>query len=88
MTRECRKFPAFARGIGMRGTVKFHAPSVGEPIVIAGVAIAPGDLVVATPTACWPFRRPTSRGPVRSHSQKIQCRFAGLQPRLQAKSKS
>ncbi len=44
---ERRKFPAFSRGIGMRGTVKFHAPSVGEPIVIAGVAIAPGDLVVA-----------------------------------------
>jgi 4-hydroxy-4-methyl-2-oxoglutarate aldolase len=44
---ERRKFPAFARGVGMRGTVKFHAPSVGEPIVIAGVAIAPGDLVVA-----------------------------------------
>lgn len=44
---ERRKFPAFARGIGMRGTVKFHAPSVGELIVIAGVAIAPGDLVVA-----------------------------------------
>lgn len=44
---EKRKFPAFARGIGMRGTVKFHAPSVGEPIVIAGVVIAPGDLVVA-----------------------------------------
>ncbi len=43
---ERRKFPAFARGIGMRGTVKFHAPSVGEPIVIAGVAIALGDLVV------------------------------------------
>jgi 4-hydroxy-4-methyl-2-oxoglutarate aldolase len=31
----------------MRGTVKFHAPSVGEQIVIAGVSIAPGDLVVA-----------------------------------------
>jgi 4-hydroxy-4-methyl-2-oxoglutarate aldolase len=44
---ERRKFPAFSRGIGMRGTVKFHAPSVGEPIVIAGVAVAPGDLVVA-----------------------------------------
>lgn len=43
---ERRKFPAFARGIGMRGTVKFHAPSVGEPIVIAGVTIALGDLVV------------------------------------------
>jgi len=44
---ERRKFPAFARGIGMRGTVKHHAPSVGEPIIIAGVLIAPGDLVVA-----------------------------------------
>ena len=44
---ERRKFPAFARGIGMRGTVKHHAPSVGEPIVIAGISIAPGDLVVA-----------------------------------------
>jgi len=43
---ERRKFPAFARGVGMRGTVKFHAPSVGEPIVIAGVSVAPGDLVV------------------------------------------
>ena len=44
---ERRKFPAFSRGVGMRGTVKCHAPSVGEPIVVAGVAIAPGDLVVA-----------------------------------------
>lgn len=44
---ERRKFPAFARGIGMRGTVKHHAPSVGEPIIIAGVTIAPGDLIVA-----------------------------------------
>jgi 4-hydroxy-4-methyl-2-oxoglutarate aldolase len=44
---ERRKFPAFARGIGMRGTVKCHAPSVGESIVMGGVTITPGDLVVA-----------------------------------------
>ncbi len=44
---ERRKFPAFARGIGMRGTVKFHAPSVGKPIIVANVAISPGDLIVA-----------------------------------------
>ncbi len=44
---ERRKFPVFSRGIGMRGTVKHHARSVGEPIVVAGVLIAPGDLIVA-----------------------------------------
>ena len=44
---ERRKFPVFARGVGMRGTVKHHCPSVGEPIVVAGVTIAPGDLIVA-----------------------------------------
>jgi len=44
---EKRKFPAFARGIGMRGTVKFHAPSVGKPIIVADVAVSPGDLIVA-----------------------------------------
>lgn len=44
---ERRKFPVFARGVGMRGCVKLHAPSVGETIVIAGVTVARGDLVVA-----------------------------------------
>jgi 4-hydroxy-4-methyl-2-oxoglutarate aldolase len=44
---EKRKFPVFARGIGMRACVKLHAPSVGETIVIAGVTIARGDLIVA-----------------------------------------
>lgn len=44
---ERRKFPAFARGIGMRGTVKAQAPLVGKPMVMAGVNIALGDLVVA-----------------------------------------
>ena len=44
---EKRRFPVFARGIAMRAAVKLHAPSVGEPIVIADVAIARGDLIVA-----------------------------------------
>lgn len=44
---EKRKFPVFARGIAMCAAVKLHAPSVGEPIVVADVAIAPGDLIVA-----------------------------------------
>lgn len=46
-TLEKRRFPVFARGIAMRAAVKLHAPSVGEPIVIADVAIARGDLIVA-----------------------------------------
>jgi 4-hydroxy-4-methyl-2-oxoglutarate aldolase len=44
---ESHKFPVFAHGIAMRACIKLHAPSVGEPIVIADVAIARGDLIVA-----------------------------------------
>lgn len=42
-----RKFPAFARGISMKGTVKASSPSVGQPINFNGAQVAMGDLVVA-----------------------------------------
>jgi 4-hydroxy-4-methyl-2-oxoglutarate aldolase len=42
-----RGFPAFARGVTVRGTVKASAPSVGKPILLTGVPVAAGDLVVA-----------------------------------------
>ncbi|SFM15862.1 RraA family protein [Methylobacterium pseudosasicola] len=42
-----RRFPVFARGISVRGTIKASAPSIGKPQLITGVAVAPGDLVVA-----------------------------------------
>ncbi|EEA02426.1 Dimethylmenaquinone methyltransferase [Burkholderia sp. H160] len=42
-----RGFPIFARGISVRGTVKASAPSVGRPMMLTGVAVSPGDLVVA-----------------------------------------
>jgi 4-hydroxy-4-methyl-2-oxoglutarate aldolase len=42
-----RRFPAFARGISMRGTIKASAPSVGQPISFAGTPVEAGDLVVA-----------------------------------------
>jgi 4-hydroxy-4-methyl-2-oxoglutarate aldolase len=45
MTR--RRFPVFSRGISVRGTIKASAPSVGQPILMTGVQVAPGDLVVA-----------------------------------------
>jgi 4-hydroxy-4-methyl-2-oxoglutarate aldolase len=44
---EKRCFPVFARSITMRGTTKHRAFSVGIPVVVAGVSIAPGDIVVA-----------------------------------------
>jgi 4-hydroxy-4-methyl-2-oxoglutarate aldolase len=42
-----RRFPVFARGISVRGTVKASAPSVGQPMKLTGVEVAGHDLVVA-----------------------------------------
>lgn len=42
-----RRFPAFSRGISMRGTIKASAPSVGKPFSFTGTPVAQGDLVVA-----------------------------------------
>jgi 4-hydroxy-4-methyl-2-oxoglutarate aldolase len=42
-----RRFPVFARGISVRGTVKASAPSVGQPMKLTGVEVAEHDLVVA-----------------------------------------
>jgi len=39
-------FPAFARGLNIKGTSKRLFGSIGRPIVFAGVPIAPGDAVV------------------------------------------
>ncbi|NIF90498.1 4-carboxy-4-hydroxy-2-oxoadipate aldolase/oxaloacetate decarboxylase [Burkholderia sp. Cy-637] len=44
---RARRFPAFARGISVRGTLKASVPSVGRPISLAGTPVAAGDLVVA-----------------------------------------
>lgn len=42
-----RRFPVFARGISVRGTLKDSAPSVGLPFSLAGTPVTAGDLVVA-----------------------------------------
>lgn len=45
-TLQEMQFPVFARGLSMKGTTKAGPGSVGVPIICAGVAVAPGDVVV------------------------------------------
>ena len=42
-----RAFPIFARGICMRATVKEVLGSINQPIICGGVAVHPGDLIIA-----------------------------------------
>ncbi|QYK42223.1 MAG: 4-carboxy-4-hydroxy-2-oxoadipate aldolase/oxaloacetate decarboxylase [Paracoccaceae bacterium] len=39
-------FPVFARGLNMKGTTKTAFGTLGQPIVCAGVQVAPGDIVI------------------------------------------
>ena len=39
-------FPVFSRSISVKGTVKESLGPVGQPVVLGGVTVNPGDLVI------------------------------------------
>lgn len=44
---EARRFPVFATGTALSGATKAGPGAVGEPIVVGGMTVQPGDIVVA-----------------------------------------
>lgn len=40
-------FPVFARGLNIRGTGKQDRGQIGSPVTLGGIAIAPGDIILA-----------------------------------------
>jgi 4-hydroxy-4-methyl-2-oxoglutarate aldolase len=43
---EALGFPVFSRTVALRGATKVARGSIGSPVVVAGVPVAPGDWVV------------------------------------------
>jgi 4-hydroxy-4-methyl-2-oxoglutarate aldolase len=42
-----QEFPVWSAGVSVHGTVKTEPGTVNEPVVVGGVAVAPGDYVIA-----------------------------------------
>jgi len=70
-----RRFPVFARGISVRGTLKASVPSVGQPITLMGTPVATGDLVVGD-----------DDGVVIIPAESVLATLAGAQARAEAEA--
>ncbi|MGE0674589.1 MAG: RraA family protein [Methylibium sp.] len=70
------RYPMFVRGVSVKGTVKSNVVSVGEPLLMAGTRVAPGDLVVGDDdgVVCLPADRLAEvleKARVRTEKEKV-----------------